>query len=99
MNHHPHAPFLSCTQPLRLERELLEDETNHDTPMKNYATILKLEYEIATTSLERLKTLRNNGGEEILSSLHLDPYGLNIVMSERSSQGGIQRAAFQTSMK
>ena len=77
----------------------MEDETNHDTPMKNYETILELEYEIAITSLERLTALPNNGGEEMLSSSCLDPCGFNLVMGERYSLGGLQRATFQTFMK
>ena len=77
----------------------MEDEINHDTPMKNYITILKMDYEATTTSLERLTVLSNNGGEEMLSSSPLDPYGFNMVMDERSSLGDLQRVAFQNSMK
>ena len=43
--------------------------------------------------------MSNNYGEEMLSSSHLDPCGFNIVMGERSSLGGLQRASFQTFKK
>ena len=99
MNPHPHASWLSCIQPLRLECELLEDGVNHDTPMKNNESNFEMENETAATSLEELAALLHMGGEEILPPSHLGPHGSNIVMGERYFLRGLQGAAFQTSMK
>ena len=101
VNHHPHAYLMSYIQPLRLECEQLEDqdETQHDTPMKNNEKNFEPKIETTATPLEELAALLNTSGEEILPPSHLGPHGSNIVMGVRYFLRGLQGDAFQTLMK
>ena len=97
MDPHPHALLMSPIQPLRLGCEPLEDETNHDTSVKNNETNFEPEDETAATLWEELTALLNIYGKERLTPSYLDHHGFNTFMGEMSPLGGLQGVAFQLS--
>ena len=84
MNHQPDVSLLSCTQPLRLECDLLEGFMNFE-----------MEYEAATMSWERLSALSNNSSEGALPLSPLDLDGFKMAMDMRYFLRDIQENEFQ----
>ena len=101
MNHHSHGPLLSCTQPLRVECECLEDGVNFSPNklMQSQMFIWELRHEIYKTPWRRVTTLSRSSSKEALPSAPLDPYGFKMIIGDRSSLGGLQGVAFQHPME
>lgn len=107
MNHHFHGPMLSCTQPLRLECDILEGFMNLEDGMnlapnkfmQNQMFIQEFMHEIAKTPWRRVTTLSRSSSKEALPSAHLYSYGFKMIFGERYSLGGLQGVEFQHPMK
>ena len=61
--------------------------------------IFDLEYETATTSLERLIVLSLSSSEEVFPPTHLDPYGFKMAIGVIYSLTDLQGISFQHPMK